>query len=255
MAELIVRGVRLEYQRIGQTRSDRPTIVMLHEGLGSVSMWRDFPAQLATATGAPLLLYSRQGYGRSGRLNGKRPVTYLHAEALEVLPSLLEQLDIRCPVLFGHSDGGSIALIHAGSSDRSLAGVIVMAPHVMVEEISIKGIAAVRRAYLTTDLRARLARYHENVDDAFWGWNDIWLDPAFRSWNIEEFLPRIRTPVLAIQGEKDEYGTMAQIEHIERAAPRVTTVRLQNCGHAPHRDQPAVVLERIVHWLDCTIPK
>ena len=244
---------RLEYQRIEQSGSDQSTIVMLHEGLGSVAMWRDFPARLASTTGAPIMLYSRRGYGRSDPLSGKRPVTCLHEEALEVLPALLDELEIDRPVLFGHSDGASIALIYAGGSGRSLAGVVAMAPHVMVEEISVKSIAAARQAYQTTDLRARLARYHDNVDEAFGGWNDMWLDPAFRDWNIEELLPRITAPILAIQGEEDEYATMAQIDRIEHAAPHVTAVRLPNCRHSPHRDQPAVVLEQVAHWLKCVV--
>ncbi|HEY2591124.1 MAG TPA: alpha/beta hydrolase, partial [Steroidobacteraceae bacterium] len=245
----VVAGTRLEFECIDAARSDLPTILMLHEGLGSVAMWRDFPAQLAATTGARIVLYSRCGYGRSEPLRRPRSVRYMHEEALQVLPELLDALSISRPVLLGHSDGASIALIHAGGSGRKVAGVVALAPHVLVEDISVSSIAAAREAYRTTDLRKRLARYHHEVDGAFWGWNDIWLDPAFRSWNIEEFLPRIDCPILAIQGRQDEYGTLEQIDRIARRAPHVELLKLDRCRHSPHRDQPAAVIECVSLWL------
>jgi pimeloyl-ACP methyl ester carboxylesterase len=245
MPDIRIHGARLEYAQIAGVG---PPLVMLHEGLGSLAMWRDFPAQLAAATGCAVVAYSRRGYGRSEPLAQPRTVRYMHEEAQQVLPELLQRLEITRPVLFGHSDGGSIALIHAGSG-HPVAGIVALAPHVMVEELSIASIAAARTAFTSTDLRARLARYHDDVDGAFWGWNDIWLQPDFRAWNIEEFLPRIECPILALQGEEDEYGTMEQIERIARAAHTVELVRIASCRHSPHRDQPATVLERVARWL------
>jgi len=244
-----IRGVRLEFERIVSSASQRPTIVMLHEGLGSIALWRDFPSRLAAATGATVVLYSRRGYGRSDALAGPRAVDYMHKEALQVLPSLLDELQIERPVLFGHSDGASIALIHAGGSGRSVAGVVAMAPHVMVEDLSVASITAAREAFRSTGLRERLSRYHRDVDAAFWSWNNIWLDRAFRNWNIEAFLPHIRCPILAIQGLQDEYGTLEQVGAMSRQAPHFEQLLLNNCRHSPHRDQPEAVLERVTSWL------
>jgi pimeloyl-ACP methyl ester carboxylesterase len=218
-------------------------IVMLHEGLGSTSMWRDFPDRLAEATGSRTLVYSRHGYGGSSPLTRPRGVDYMHEEARVWLPAILERLDIRRPILFGHSDGASIALIHAAQPQCDIAAVIAMAPHVKVEDITIRSIAQAKTAYESTDLRERLSRYHTNVDSAFLGWNGIWLDPEFRLWNIETLLPRIRCPILAIQGEDDEYGTMKQIASIGRAARDARLLALPACRHSPHRDQPEAVLE------------
>jgi len=249
LAFLDVRGVRLEFERIEAPASQAPTIVMLHEGLGSIALWRDFPARLAAASGATVLLYSRRGYGRSAPLPAPRSVDYMHEEALQTLPTLLDALEIDRPVLFGHSDGASIALIYAGASGRVVAGVVAMAPHVLVEDLSIAGIAAAREAYLTTDLRERLARYHMDVDGAFWGWNDIWLNPAFRAWNIEQILPNIHCPILAIQGLQDEYGTLEQVQRIARHTDHFDLLSLENCRHSPHRDQPEAVLARVTSWM------
>jgi len=174
----------------------------------------------------------------------------MHEEALVALPQFLDALGIENPVLFGHSDGGSIALIHAGGSGRKVAGIVVLAPHVFVEELSIDSIAAAKVAYETTSLRERLARYHDDVDGAFRGWNDIWLHPGFRSWNIEEYLPRITCPILAIQGDDDEYGSTEQIQRIGRAAADVELLRLANCRHSPHRDQPEQVLATLTRWME-----
>jgi pimeloyl-ACP methyl ester carboxylesterase len=241
---------RIEYERIACGDSGAPTFVMLHEGLGSVAMWRDFPGQLARATRSNVVVYSRHGYGRSAPLHAPRAVDYMHDEALVALPQFLDALGIENPVLFGHSDGGSIALIHAGGSGRQVAGIVVLAPHVFVEDLSIASIAAAKVAYATTSLRERLARYHDDVDGVFRSWNDIWLHPEFRSWNIEAYLPRITCPVLAIQGDDDEYGSREQIQRIERAAAAVEWLSLANCRHSPHRDQPEQVLAALTHWLE-----
>ena len=237
-------GVRLEYERLPGAGL-APTIVLLHEGLGSISMWRDFPRRVAEATGHEVLVYSRQGYGRSSPLVGPRSVQFMHEEALVVLPEVLDALDVRRPILLGHSDGGSIAIIHAGSSERAVAGLVLLAPHVMVEDISVASIAQARVAYAETDFRARLGRHHEDVDGAFRGWNEVWLRPDFRDWSIEEYLPRIKCPVLAIQGEEDEYGTMEQVDRIGRAIPHARVLKIARCGHSPHRDSAEDVLEAI----------
>jgi pimeloyl-ACP methyl ester carboxylesterase len=243
-------GHRIEYERIDVGQTARPTLVLLHEGLGSVAMWRDFPGRLAHATGCNALDYSRYGYGNSDPLRGDRPVRYMHDEALLALPELLDRLAIERPILVGHSDGGSIALILADSGLRPLAGVVTLAAHVMVEDVTVASIAAAKVAFETTDLRARLSRHHADVDSAFLGWNRIWLDPAFRAWNIEDCLPHIACPVLAIQGEEDEYGTMEQMRRIGAAVAGVELVRLPECRHSPHRDQPDAVIAAITRFVD-----
>jgi pimeloyl-ACP methyl ester carboxylesterase len=250
MPFVVAGGHRLEYTRAGAEGGDGTTLVLLHEGLGSVAMWRDFPERLAEATRCPVVVYSRYGYGTSDALEARRGVGYMHDEALATLPQLLDALSIEQPLLVGHSDGGSIALIYAGGSGRAVAGVVAIAAHVIVEELSITSIAAARDAYRSTDLRSKLARYHADVDGAFWGRNDIWLDPAFRAWTIEEYLPRIACPVLAIQGEDDEYGTMDQLARIARGARDVELVRLDRCGHSPHRDQPDALLAAIGRFVE-----
>ena len=244
-----IGGHRIEYERI-EGDPLLPTVVMLHEGLGSVSMWKDFPERLADSTQSTIVVYSRYGYGRSTPAELPRTVHYMHDEALTTLPLFLDALRIKNPILFGHSDGGSIALIHAGGSDRKVSGVIAVAPHVLVEDISISNIAAAKHAYETTDLRDRLARYHDDVDGAFWGWNNIWLDPAFRTWNIEHYLPAVSCGVLAIQGVQDEYGTMEQIERIARLSPDVRLCKIAQCRHSPHRDQPGVLLDAVATWMN-----
>jgi pimeloyl-ACP methyl ester carboxylesterase len=245
-----VCGRRLEYERIEVAASGRPTLVFLHEGLGSLAMWRDFPRRAAHATGCNALVHSRYGYGNSEPLHEARTVRYMHDEALVALPEFLDRLAVERPILVGHSDGGSIALIHAGGAQRPVAGLILMAPHVMVEDLSIASIAAAKLTFEATDLRGKLARYHADVDGAFWGWNRIWLDPEFRDWNIEEYLPRITCPVLAIQGEDDEYGTMEQLRRIARAVADAELVDLADCRHSPHRDQPEAVLEAMTRFVD-----
>jgi pimeloyl-ACP methyl ester carboxylesterase len=243
-------GHRIEYERTAVARAARPTLVFLHEGLGSVAMWRDFPARVAHATACDAVAYSRYGYGRSEPLPGPRSVRYMHDEALEALPEFLDVLGITQPILVGHSDGGSIALIFAGVARRPLAGLVLLAPHVFVEDVSVASIAAARVAYETTDLRTKLARYHDDVDSAFRGWNRIWLDPAFRDWNIEAYLPAIACPVLAIQGADDEYGTMEQLARIGRAVPDAELLELGDCRHSPHRDQPGAVIDAITRFVD-----
>ena len=244
-----VAGRQLEYAWHGSA-SARSPVVMLHEGLGSVSMWRDFPARLSEASGRQVLVYSRYGHGRSAPLERPRTPQYLHKEALVALPELLDRLDVACPVLFGHSDGASIALIHAATAGRPVAGVIALAPHVKVEDLSVASSRTAREAYLSGDTRERLARHHEHVDAMFWGWNDIWLADAFRSWNIEALLPQIACPILAIQGTDDEYGTLEQVESIARSAPRAQVLALTGCRHSPHRDQPERTLEATRQFLD-----
>ena len=232
------RPLRLEYRWVGEASSALPVVVFLHEGLGSLSMWKDFPERLCKRHGLRGLVFSRYGYGRSTpKPPGERwPVDFMHEQAFEVLPRLFDALAIARPWLFGHSDGGSIALLHA--SRHPVAGLVVAAPHLFTEDMGIASIEAARAAYETTDLRARLARYHADVDSAFRGWNDVWLDPAFRAWNIEAALDAITCPVLAVQGEDDEYGTLDQIRGIARRVPNTELLVLPDCGHSPHRDQP-----------------
>jgi pimeloyl-ACP methyl ester carboxylesterase len=247
-----VAGHRLECVRIGGAKS-APTLVFLHEGLGSVALWKDFPARVADATGSPALVYSRAGYGRSSPAALPRAPDYMHVEALTVLPALLDRLGIVDPVLVGHSDGASIALLHAGSGKRPVRALVALAPHVFVEDMSIASIAEARRQYETTDLREKLARRHADPDAAFRGWNDIWLAPAFRSWNIEACLPGVRCPLLLIQGRDDEYGSAAQLDAIERqVGGKVARIELADCRHSPHRDQPETTLAAIADFVAMT---
>lgn len=249
------RDLRLECQWISPERADAPLIVFLHEGLGSVSMWKDWPTRVCDEAGCRGLVYSRYGYGQSTA----RPLSeawapdFMHREAQEVLPCLLEVLGVDArrdkPVLFGHSDGGSIALLYAAAYPDAVAGVVAAAPHLFVEDVSVTSIAQARTAYLESDLRARLARHHRDVDSAFWGWNDIWLNPAFRAWNIEDALERIACPVLAIQGVDDEYGTLEQVRAIGRRAPQTELLEIPDCGHSPHRDQPATVVQAVARFV------
>ncbi len=249
------REVRLEYRWVGAGESSAPLLVFLHEGLGSASMWKDFPARLCDAGGWRGLVYSRAGYGRSTpRPHGERwTPEYMHQQAREVLPRFLAAAGVDTaadpPWLFGHSDGASIALIHAAAYPDAAAGLVVLAPHIFVEDLSVHSIEQAKYAYASTDLRHRLARHHEDVDSAFWGWNDIWLDPAFRRWNIEALLGSIRIPVLAIQGHNDEYGTMAQVDGLAAAVPRAEVLALDDCAHSPHRDQPEAVMRATIGFI------
>jgi pimeloyl-ACP methyl ester carboxylesterase len=241
LLHLVAGGSRLEYEWHGPRPEAAPTLVFLHEGLGCVTMWRDFPARLAAATGLGALVYSRAGYGGSDPVPVPRPLRFMHDEALLVLPEVLKAVGIREAILVGHSDGGSIALIHAGGVPATkVQALILEAPHVFAEDLSVRSIALAAESYRQGDLRARLERHHgANVDVAFWGWNRAWLDPGFRSWNIEEYLPRVQCPVLVIQGEDDEYGTLAQIAGIKAGCGGpVLRLVLPGCGHSPHRAQP-----------------
>src|SRR5581483_853462 len=230
-------------------RANGPELVFLHEGLGSISHWRDFPARVAAATGCPVTVYSRYGCGNSEVLSGPRGVDYMHEEALGALPDLLSQLKIEGPVLVGHSDGASIALIYAGAHD-GVRALVLLAPHVFVEDLSVKSIAEAKAAFQTTDLPLRLGNHHRDAERTFWGWNDIWLHPDFRTWNIEEYLPRIRCPILVIQGLQDQYGTMAQVKAIQqKARGRVEVLSLADCRHSPQRDQPEATLRAVLEFL------
>jgi pimeloyl-ACP methyl ester carboxylesterase len=238
-----VNGVRLEVERItAPTSARRAPIVFLHEGLGSVAMWRDWPQRVCAATARAGIVYSRRGYGKSDptpdvRGAGRLAPDYMHHEAFEVLPALLHALGVTAPVLLGHSDGGSIALLHA--SRFAVTGCVVMAPHVIVEDVSVASIEQARDAFVQGDLRGRLARYHDDVDGAFWQWNDIWLNDGFRAFDIRPDCRRITAPVLALQGEDDPYGTLRQVREIGPTAGPFSWRAIPACGHSPHRDQPA----------------
>lgn len=248
-ASLSVQGtpLRIEYAWVGSALADAPAMVFLHEGLGSVAMWRDFPARLCDAIGLRGLVYSRPGYGQSTpRPAGEQWASdFMHRQAREVLPALLRELGVERPWLFGHSDGGSIALLYAAAFPQALRGAIVLAPHILVEDVSVASIRQAREAYLQTDLKQRLGRYHDDADSAFWGWNDIWLAPAFRGWTIEEEIRAIRCPLLAIQGVEDEYGTLEQIRGIARRVPQAQLLEIPDCGHSPHKDQPDAVIQAV----------
>jgi pimeloyl-ACP methyl ester carboxylesterase len=247
--EVVVDGKRLETAWIEPFDAAAATIIMLHEGLGSVALWKEFPQRLAALTGCGVLVYSRHGHGDSERLAEKRPVDFMHREGEVVLPELLDRLNIEQPILLGHSDGGSIALIFAGRHPNCTRALILEAPHVFVEDLSVASIAHAKVRYETADLRRRLGLYHEHVDSTFWGWNDIWLDPRFRSWNIESYLETIRCPILCIQGEQDEYGTRAQLEAIQARVPATEILMLPDCGHSPHREQPEPTLEKMAEFV------
>jgi pimeloyl-ACP methyl ester carboxylesterase len=244
-----IDGKRLETVFLEAREELSPTIVMLHEGLGSIALWKDFPQRLAERTGCGVLVYSRYGHGNSDRLLEKRPVSFMHHEGQVVLPQLLNAFGIERPILFGHSDGGSIALLYASAFPNSPRALILEAPHVFVEELSVASIAEARVNFETTDFREKLAKYHAHVDETFWGWNDIWLDPAFPSWNIESCLDAIRCPVLCIQGEQDEYGTPTQVEAIRSRVPGTELVMLADCKHSPHRDQRGATLEPVERFV------
>jgi len=249
--DISIQGHRLHYEEIAATRAGAPDLVFLHEGLGSVALWRDFPAKLAARTGCRAVIYSRYGYGKSDPISAPRAVDYMHAEALQALPDLREKLGLDNPILIGHSDGASIALIHAGAGRWPVRALVLEAPHVFVEEVTVASIAEVKTVYASTDLRQRLARYHDDPDNAFRGWNDIWLDPAFRAWNIEDVLPDVRCPLLAIQGADDEYGSLAQLDAIERGVGGAfERLVLPNCKHSPHRDQEAAVLDAMAAFIE-----
>lgn len=244
------KSIKIECLSIDVTAVNKQPIVFLHEGLGSVSLWKDFPEKLCHATGRTGLVYSRYGYGKSTAKPPEEywPVDFMHTQAREVLPQLLSTLNIQKPWLFGHSDGASIALLFASMFPDEVTGLILLAPHVFVEDITIKSIEQAREAYLHTDLKSKLAQYHADPDSAFWGWNNIWLNPEFRYWNIEQELATVNCPTLVVQGLDDEYGTLAQIEHIGAAIPAKKLV-LPQCKHSPHSDQPELLLAEVKNFI------
>jgi pimeloyl-ACP methyl ester carboxylesterase len=259
MEHVRVDGVRLEARWWRPHRGARhipepggwqeAPVVLLHEGLGSVSRWREFPGRLAERTGRAVLAYSRRGHGRSDARGAPPTVRFMHDEAA-LLPRVLDAAGIWRAVLFGHSDGGSIALLAAAGGPDRVQALVLEAPHVFVEGVSVASIARIREQYATTNLRARLARHHVHVDDVFSGWNDVWLSPAFRAWNIETELSAVTCPALVLQGADDEYGTPAQVTAVQQGlAGPVTSAIIQNCGHSPHRDQASVVLDSTVRLL------
>lgn len=244
---ITVDGVRLEARRIAGP-ADKPVLVFLHEGLGSMGLWRDFPDRVAEAAGLAALIYSRQGYGGSDPVEVPRPLDYMQREGSRVLPRLLEAEGITRSILVGHSDGASIAIVAAGSGEaRGVEGLVLMAPHVFVEDMCIEAIGQTRAAYEQGGLRERLARHHgANVDCAFSGWNRAWLDPGFKAWDIRSYLAGIRVPTLVIQGEDDEYGTHLQYDAIRGAVPGCRVAVLPDCGHSPQKDQPQATLAAIL---------
>jgi pimeloyl-ACP methyl ester carboxylesterase len=239
------RSFDIEYQWLGAAGASGPLMIFLHEGLGSLAMWKEFPQQLCTELACRGLVYSRPGNGRSTARAADESwdVDYLHRQAYALLPALLKALDIDLrrdpPWLFGHSDGASIALLYAARYPRNVAGLVLLSPHIMVEDISIEGIELARKNYLDddTEMKQKLERYHDDPDSAFWGWNDVWLRPAFREWSIEDEIGAIGCPLLAVQGVDDEYGTLEQVHGIERRVAQAEIVELADCGHSPHRDQ------------------
>ncbi|MEZ0605255.1 alpha/beta fold hydrolase [Paraburkholderia sp. IW21] len=248
--------LRIEYCWVNEAAGNAPIAVFLHEGLGSIAMWRDWPQALCERLGMRGLVYSRPGYGLSTprERDVKWPVDFMTAQARDILPALLDALDIDMQErkhmwVIGHSDGGSITLLYAALHPEALAGAVAIAPHVFVEDISVESIAQTRQLYETTDLRSKLSRYHADVDSAFYGWNDIWLNPAFREWSIADELAYIRKPLLAVQGHDDNYGTMAQIDTIGERVPHAQLVKLDACGHSPHRDAPAALNEAIAAFV------
>jgi pimeloyl-ACP methyl ester carboxylesterase len=249
MAFLRAAGPGLEVERIAGAA---PVLVFLHEGLGCVGRWRDFPAAVAATTGCAALVYSRRGYGRSEPAELPRPLTFMHDEALRILPDLLADEGIDDAILIGHSDGASIALIYAGAVRRGVRGLVVIAPHVFVEEVCLRSIAALRADYGDSEtlLRQKLAKHHTDVDHTFLGWAEVWLDPGFRAWNLTGYLPEVSVPVLVIQGEDDGYGTLAQVDAVcAGVSGPCERVVLAACGHVPPRDRPEATLEAIVRFV------
>jgi pimeloyl-ACP methyl ester carboxylesterase len=252
------RPLSIEYRWIGAAASAQPLIVFLHEGLGSLAMWKDFPERLCAAANCRGLVYSRPGYGASTpRAAGEKwGVDFMHRQAYEVLPALLDALGVDTrndpPWLFGHSDGGSIALLYAARFANAVAGLVVLSPHIMVEDLTLESIEQARRVYLQTDLQQKLGRYHADPESAFWGWNDIWLLPAFREWTIEDEITSIECPLLAVQGIDDEYGTLEQVDGIARRLPQARVVKISDCGHSPHRDQPEKLVRLVSRFIGDT---
>lgn len=246
-----VADYRLEAVCYGPAPSEKPTIVLLHEGLGCVALWRDFPKKLAEATGWGVFACSRAGYGRSDPVQLPRPLDYMTREAMDVLPVILDAIGFQRGVLLGHSDGASIATIYAGGvEDMRVRGIGLLAPHFFTEPSGLAAIAEAKIAYQTGNLKEKLAKYHTNVDNAFVGWNDAWLDPDFADWNISDAIDYLRIPVLAIQGQDDQYGTLAQIEELEnRLYSPLDKAILENCKHAPHLEQEECTLDVVTEFI------
>jgi pimeloyl-ACP methyl ester carboxylesterase len=252
---LRINAADLEYRMIGPSPEQAPTIVMLHEGLGSAALWGDFPDKLQAATGAGVFVYSRSGYGASTPAKLPRPLDYMQVEALDVLPKLLDAIGFRRGLLVGHSDGASIAAIYAGShQDHRVQGIALIAPHFIVEDISVTSIAGIKTAYETTNLKEKLSRWHKDVDNAFYGWNGAWLDPKFRNWDISEYLAYIRVPIAVLQGVDDQYGTLRQVEiaREECYCPVDVTV-IPGAGHQPHREAPGATLDAISEFANAVL--
>ena len=250
---LTVGKNRLETAWYGPGPQETPTLVFLHEGLGCVSLWRDFPERLSAATGCGAFIYSRLGYGKSDPCELPRPTRFMHTEGLDVLPAVLAAAGIKECILIGHSDGGSIAIIYAGGTPAiPLRGLITEAAHVFCEQVSVDSIQSARELYETGDLRRQLFKHHgANTDCAFRGWNEVWLHPDFMNWNIEEYLPGIQVPMLAIQGNDDQYGTLAQLTAIGRqAGGNPETLILPDCRHAPHVERKETVLSAMETFID-----
>lgn len=244
---LSINGSSLEYRMLGPSPDQAPTLVLLHEGLGSVALWGDFPEKLQAATGLGVFVYSRAGYGASSPVKLPRPLDYMQREALEILPKLLDAIGFQRGLIVGHSDGASIAAVYAGGvEDHRIDGVVLIAPHFMVEDMGLKAIAETRTAFETTNLREKLARWHKDVDNAFNGWSGAWLDPKFRAWDISEYLAYIRVPVAIVQGINDQYGTIRQIEIAEQECYcPVEVTMIPGAGHSPQRDATAATLNAI----------
>src|SRR5215210_556284 len=240
-----VQGRRLETIEI-EGDAGRRALVLLHEGLGSVRLWRDFPRALAAATGRRVIAFSRYGHGRSERPPAPRTPAFFHEEARDVLPAVLEQVDAPEPILVGHSDGASIALIHAG--ERPVSGLALLAPHVVVEDITVNAIRETRREFEEGALRERMARHHDDPDAAFFGWCDVWLDPAFRTWSLEAEARRVTAPTLLIQGAEDPYGTLDQLDRIESRVRGPVQRLVVPGGHSPHLEAPEPVLAALAEF-------
>jgi pimeloyl-ACP methyl ester carboxylesterase len=255
-AQLSVNSVTLEYACFGPPPSQAPTLVLLHEGLGSADLWRDFPKQLVDATGFGVFAYSRAGYGCSDRAALPRPLNYMTSEATDVLPSVLDAIGFSQGILIGHSDGATIAAIHAGVvCDPRVLGIVLIAPHFFTEAKALSAISDAKLAYESNDLKIRLAKYHRDPDNAFYGWNDSWLDPDFKQWNVSSVLESLQVPVLAVQGLQDQYGTLAQIDIIKKKCPMpVKKLLLDDCGHSPFVDCPSEVLAELERFCATVAP-
>src|SRR5262245_1505707 len=248
-AKTVVAGKALETRWVEAGPENASTIVLLHDALGSAAVWKDFPERLAEETGSNVLVYSRYGHGNSDVLSDERTIDYIHYEGEVVLPELLDKFQISSPLLLGHSDGASIAITYAGKYHDRVSGLILMAPHVFVEDVTVRGVIDAGVAYRSADLKQKLSRYHCDPDGIFHAWHNMWIDPNFKDWNIESYLSSICCPSLLIQGEHDGYGTVAQLETIRSHVPESEMFLLQGCGHSPYREKPEATLHRIAQFI------